>query len=387
MKNSIVQAFKEKFQHDPILIQAPGRINLIGEHTDYNQGFVFPAAIDKYIWLAMGKGPGSLVEVQAWNLQEELVFNLKEADPAGREGWKAYIHAVLTILTEKGYPIGGIQVVFGGNIPIGAGLSSSAALCCGLIHGISKLYNLEIPRPENALLAQAAEHRIGLNCGLMDQYAVLFGKENQPFCLDCQHLTFNYYSLHTGAFALVLINSKIKHELAADSGYNDRRASCERVVHTLAQEYSQINSLRDVDMSKLETWKDQLEPTDFKRASFVIAENERVQHMIQALQNEDLKRAGQLLYASHEGLQFEYEVTVPEIDFLIDLTKNEPDVLGARQVGGGFGGCTLNLIKSTAKGPILNRIKKAYFQKTSIEPEVIEFKLGNGVDVMSDELV
>jgi galactokinase len=293
--------------------------------------------------------------------------------------WDSYVQAVLREMMERGHAVQGIQCVFGGDIPIGAGLSSSAALCCGLAYGVSVLQNLNIDKREIALIGQAAEHRIGLNCGLMDQYAVLFGQADHLLCLDCRSLEFQLLPLRLEGYSLVLLNSKVKHQLAAGSGYNQRRRSCENVVATLRLYNPALKSLRDVPPNLLKANETLLDPLDCKRAKYVLGENERVMQMTGALQNNDLQSIGDLLYQSHEGLRREYEVTVPEIDLLIDLAQKEENILGARMVGGGFGGCTLNLIKTVEKEVVLQRISEAYFTETGIRPEAIEVMTGRGV--------
>jgi galactokinase len=381
MNTPLLPHYTAHFNTPPeILLQSPGRINLIGEHTDYNLGRVFPAAIDKYLYFAMSRNEQpEQVRFHAIDIPEETTFSAQITSVSETASWAKYLQAVVVELNRRGYPVRGIDGVFGGDIPMGAGLSSSAALCCGFIYGISQLQNMPIPKREIAGIAQAAEHRIGLNCGLMDQYAVLFGKKDTAICLDCKSLEFEHIPLNTGAYSLVLLNSNIKHELAAGSGYNDRRRSCENVVSTIQQEHPYVQSLRDVSFSMLETFRQRLDPVDHRRARYVLRENERVLQTRSALQNGDMQQVGQILYDAHEGMRTEYEITVPELDLLVELAHAEPGVLGARMVGGGFGGCTLNLIKTSEKELILPRMMAAYQQKTGIQPTMIEVKTADGV--------
>jgi len=380
MIQEIQQAYISKYGHTPLLIKAPGRINLIGEHTDYNNGFVMPAAIDKAIYFAIGKEAGRTETfIQAINYNETLSFGgeQKKETPS----WGNYFKAILEILKEKGHAIEGINCLFGGDIPIGAGLSSSAALCCGFIFGISELYDLQIPRTEIALLGQQAEHRIGLNCGLMDQYAVLFGKEKQVFRLDCNNLKVDYFPFKPEGYSLVLINSKIEHQLSEGSGYNERRASCERVVAHLAKENSTIKSLRDVNFEMLQNAKADLDATDYQRTNYVLEENQRVEKMMAALENHQYEEVGNILLNAHEGMSKAYDISLPEIDLLVSFAEAESTVLGARMMGGGFGGCTINLIANENKADTLNAIQMKYQAATGITSEAYEVKIGEGIHI------
>ena len=381
---SLPAYFFQYFKKSPdILLQSPGRINLIGEHTDYNLGWVFPVAIDKHLYFALGRDERSgFVRFQAADMEESSLFDVSSDTVTEKPSWARYLQAVVVELNRRGYPVPGIDGVFGGDIPMGAGLSSSAALCCGFIYGISLLQNRPIPKREIALIAQAAEHRIGLNCGLMDQYAVLFGKKDAAICLDCKSLEFEYVPLDTGRYSLVLINSNIKHELAAGSGYNERRQSCEQVVAVIQQGFPAVQSLRDITFSMLEKFHNQIDPVDLRRAAYVLHENERVLQTKTALQAGDMQQVGQILFDAHEGMRTEYEITVPELDMLVELAREEPGVLGARMVGGGFGGCTLNLIKTAEKEAILSRITTAYREETGIQSGVIEVKTADAAGLI-----
>ncbi|MBI5917598.1 MAG: galactokinase [Bacteroidetes bacterium] len=380
MKQRVREQFLAKFYHEPLLVQAPGRFNLIGEHTDYNEGWVLPGAIGQSIWLALGRSDRpDVCDFTAIDVGEQAVFRLGEPVKITGTNWQDYVQATFTELQQRGYPVRGVEGVFGGNIPLGAGLSSSAALCCGLIFGIASLQNFRIKRREIALIAQAAEHRVGLHCGLMDQYAVLFGEVDRMLLLDCKTLDFRHLDLTSDHHSLVLINSKIKHELAAGGGYNERRASCERVVAAVRSEHGQVRSLRDVSPALLASFRPQLSEVDFRRAAYVLAENERVLRMVAALRANNFSEAGRLLFEAHEGMRTQYEITVPEIDLLVDLAKKEAAVLGARMVGGGFGGCTLNLVETAEKVEVSERIAAAYQQQTGIQPDIIEVGVGDGV--------
>lgn len=379
MLTDIVKKYTEIYGGQPLVVRAPGRINIIGEHTDYNEGFVMPAAIDKYLFFALGhhtdKGRAGFYSL---DFQEETEFDLHDFTTEKKVNWKSYLKGAVAELQARHYPVEGFQGVFGGDIPLGAGLSSSAALCCGLVYGISTLQNLAIPKEEIALIAQATEHRTGLNCGLMDQYASLFGKAGHALLLDCKTLKYNYLPLNLEDHALVLIHSNIRHQLAAGTAYNDRRRSCEAVVEAVKKSRPTVHSLRDVDEAAMASVEADVSPTDYRRAAFVLAENQRVLQVADALQRGDLTAAGRLLSTAHEGLRDAYEVTVPETDLLADLGKREKSVLGARQVGGGFGGCVLFLLKNTGRDAVLERITNAYQQETGIVPTVIPVATGEG---------
>lgn len=380
---TLAQRYAQIFKQSHILIKAPGRINVIGEHTDYNEGWVLPAAIDKYIYFALGKnGNENYTEVYSPFFDEKARFNVQSTEFEDIPSWAKYLQAATMEMQARGYKIKGINGAMDGDIPLGAGLSSSAALCCGFIFGMARLNNFEISRAEIALIAQATEHRVGLNCGLMDQYAVLFGKENQVIGLDCQSLTFDHSPLELQNYALVLINSNIKHELAADSGYNDRRASCERVVAAIKKEHSKVNTLRDVSEAQLLEYQTKIAPIDFQRAQYVFRENQRVLNAMQALKRGDIQQLGEYLYQSHHGMRHEYEITVPEIDLLVDSTKEIPEVIGSRMMGGGFGGCTINFIEQSAKEEAIQKIVSQYKEETSQEATVYEAKISDGVGLI-----
>ena len=381
MINEIKQSFSNRFSGESLLIKSPGRINLIGEHTDYNNGFVMPAAIDNAMYFAIGKNGNSILEIHSFNYEESIVFkNLEKTDTLS---WGKYFQAILEILREKGFEIKGVQCVFGGDIPIGAGLSSSAALCCGFIFGLSELFDLKITREEMAKIGQAAEHRIGLNCGLMDQYAVLFGKKDHVFCLDCESLEIRHIPFQLENHTLVLINSNIEHQLAsADSEYNIRRTSCERVVELIAKDSPKIKALRNIDFSLLEKYKSEIQPIDFQRVSYVIKENERVHQVINLLEKNDLEEIGNVLLQGHHGLSKEYEVSLPELDILVDLAKKENGILGARLMGGGFGGATINLVANENKSVALANISKQYLEMTGLECKIHEVKIEDGIKII-----
>ena len=379
MLAAVVQEFKQLYRQTPdLLVSAPGRINLIGEHTDYNGGFVLPAAIDKHIYFGFGAAQDDSTTITSLNYHQQLQFAQTDDPPSDLSAWGRYLFTATRVLRERGHTVPPFRCVFGGDIPLGAGMSSSAALCCGFIYGLSEQHALGISREEIALIAQATEHRIGLNCGLMDQYAVLFGQNDKVLFLDCESLQYQHFPLDLGEYTLVLINSMVKHELAAESGYNDRRASCERVVMSVRADHPDVTTLRQVSQELLATYQEQLSKEDFRRARYVLDENQRVVDTVAALQAGDVQEAGNLMFASHHGMQHEYQITTPELDSLVALAKQQ-GALGARMMGGGFGGCTINLMKKEGQEAAIQNMVQPYQQTYHLTPEVYQLALSDGV--------
>lgn len=374
---AVTRHFASISKQTPALFSAPARINLIGEHTDYNLGFVLPAAIDRYIYFAIAINEEPIFQIDSTDLKASVRFE-KDNKTAPDQLWAKYFHCMIDVLKEKGHHFPPMICAFGGDIPIGSGLSSSAALTCGFIYALNELFDWKLTRLDIAQLAQASEHRVGLNCGIMDQYAVLHGKKNQVLQLDCLALTHQYFPLELGEYKLVLFNSMVSHSLA-DSAYNDRRQSCERVLHTIQEKQTTVQSLRDVDMDLLVQFKDQLSPIDFQRVSFVLEENQRVVETTKALSEGQLEAVGEYLYQSHEGLSKVYEVSCEELDFLVDSLRAKRGVLGSRMMGGGFGGCTINLIQSDCIEHLANELTVAYQKKYNKTPAMHLVQTGDGV--------
>ncbi|PIB27914.1 galactokinase [Maribacter sp. 4G9] len=379
IKSSFISNYKKK----PLLVRAPGRINLIGEHTDYNMGVVLPASIEKAIYFAIQKNEREIINIETFlTAPEKIVFELNGDHKPYQAFWGNYFKAIIEIMIEKGYSLEGFDCVFGGDIPIGAGLSSSAALCCGFILGVSEILGLSISKEENALIAQAAEHKIGLNCGLMDQYAVLFGKKGNALFLDCKDLTLDYVPINLKGYSWALIDSKIKHNLAVDSEYNKRRNSCETVVSVINSSIKPVSSLREVTMEDLEKVQMELSPTDYTRAKYILEENGRVHKMMDALKSGNGNLVGSILLEGHWAMSTQYEITTPELDFLVKIGEGLEGVLGSRMMGGGFGGCTINLLKTDQLESSLEAIKKAYYTETQITCETYPLEIGDGVHLL-----
>lgn len=374
--------FVELFNKNPYLFSAPGRINLIGEHTDYNDGFVMPAAIDKRVVFAIALNNIGTFHFFAIDLNQ--LFETKKIEPALQEfHWANYLLGVLDQFKKKGLATVGIDCVFGSDIPLGAGLSSSAALECGFAYGLNELLNTKLSKYELALMAQKAEHDYaGVMCGIMDQYASMFGKKDHVFRLDCRSHKHQYFPFEMDDFVIALVDTKVKHELAS-SEYNLRRQECEKGVSVLRQINPSVKALRDVDEAFMVIYKDEFDSLTFRRCNYIVKENQRVLDACEALEKSDFNTFGELMYKSHDGLQYEYEVSCKELDLLVDLTRNMDYVIGSRMMGGGFGGCTINLIQNNKVLEFEQLITKKYQLKTGITPNIYLVKISDGVSSVS----
>ena len=372
MKDKLRTAFTERFSSNPIFYASAGRINLIGEHTDYNGGFVFPGAIDKYIMTAININGTDKVRLYSVDMNQYTEFGLREEDKPA-EQWACYVFGVCREVIKRGFEVKGFDAVFAGNVPLGAGLSSSAALESCFAYALNDLFNdNKISIFELALIGQSTEHNYcGVNCGIMDQFASVFGKKDCLMRLDCRSLEFKYFPFKPVGYKLVLVNSQVKHELV-DSPYNKRRESCERVAKTLG-----VETLRDADMSMLEAAKNQISDEDYKRAMYVIGEKQRVLDVCEALEKGDYETVGQRMYETHQGLSKDYEVSCEELDFLNDVAK-ECGVTGSRIMGGGFGGCTINLVKEELYDTFVQTAKTKFNEKYGIEPIIIDVVISDG---------
>lgn len=373
----ITNKFKELFKSEPTIIRSPGRVNLIGEHTDYNEGFVLPAAINKEIFFAIAPNGTNTFRVYSFNLEEEAVFDLSRIQPSDIS-WANYLLGVIAQFQKANYQIKGFDLVYGGNIPIGAGVSSSAAVECGLAFALNHIFSLGAEKFSLVKMAQKAEHEYaGVMCGIMDQFASMFGKQNYAVKLDCRSLEYEYYHLNMDGYRIVLYDTQVKHSLAS-SEYNTRRKECERGVALLKKHYPEVNSLRDVTISMLEQHKDELDPVTFKRCSYVVNENNRVEEACRHLEAGDMRSFGKEMYASHEGLQHNYEVSCPELDFLVDLARGSEAVLGARMMGGGFGGCTINIVSVDGLEAFTKKVEEAYQAKFGVQPKTYIAEIVDG---------
>jgi galactokinase len=375
--SKVKQSFKEYFKTNCAIVFSPGRINLIGEHTDYNDGFVFPAAINKGIALAINKNIQVKSKVFALDKNDFFEFDLHEIKPIQNGGWQNYILGVVSEIQNKGLKVSNFNAVFAGNIPTGAGMSSSAALENSFVFGLNHICELGLSRAEMIMISQKAEHNFaGVQCGIMDQFASMFGIKNSAMLLDCRNLECKPYFIDFKPYCLVLINTNVKHKLS-ETAYNDRRLVCETVSKKLNKP-----ALRDVSEEDLNHIKALISKDDFEKASFVVQENSRVHSFVTALQNKDLVSIGKLLFASHDGLSLQYKVSCEELDFLVRQAKQNPDVLGARMMGGGFGGCTINLVLKTNLKEFKNNISAKYLNQFGIKCSVYKVKVSRGTHLI-----
>ncbi len=373
MKERVSQKFAELYGEGAILFASPGRINLIGEHTDYNGGFVFPGAVDKGIVAAIRLNGTDKVRAFALDLNESAEFGLNEEDKPA-QSWACYIFGVCREIQKRGGKIGGFDTVFAGDVPLGAGMSSSAALESTFAFALNDLYNLGIEKFELARIGQSTEHNYcGVKCGIMDQFASVHGKAGHLMRLDCRSMEFNYFPFDPTkhGYRLVLVNSCVKHELVG-SPYNDRRASCERVAAVLGQEF-----LRGATMEQLEAIKDKISEEDYLRARYVIGEEQRVLDVCEALEKGDYETVGERMYQTHWGMSSDYEVSCEELDFLATVAK-ECGVTGSRIMGGGFGGCTINLVKEELYDNFIATVTSAFAEKYGHEPKIYPVVISDG---------
>lgn len=380
---NVERHFHRLYQTDALLIRSPGRINLIGEHTDYNSGMVLPAAIDRAIIFAISLRNDNHCRLYAVDLDEYDEFFI-DSYQRSTKGWANYLIGVVDQLKKKGIPLAGFNCAFGGDIPIGAGLSSSAAIEAGLAVALNKLFDLKLGNWTLVKLARKAENEfVGVNCGIMDQFINIFGKKNQAVLLDCRSLEYQYYPFLNEKFAILLCDTRIHRELAS-SEYNIRRAQCEAAVKKLRQFDPAIESLRDAELVFLEDHQRDLDPLLYKRAKYVVQENERVLSACQDLERGDFESFGRRMYESHQGLRDDYEVSSPELDFLVEVAANSPGVLGARMMGGGFGGCTINLIQGDLVDDFSHTAKEKYRERFNRELRIYVTGIEEGTTVIND---
>ncbi len=355
---------------------SPGRINLIGEHTDYNGGFVFPGAIDKGMIAELKINGTNKVRAYSIDMKDYVEFGLNEED-APRTSWARYIFGVCREIIKRGGKIAGFNTAFAGDVPLGAGMSSSAALESTYAYALNDMFNCGIDKFELAKIGQATEHNYcGVKCGIMDQFASIFGKAEHLIRLDCRSLEYQYFPFDPQGYRLVLLDSVVKHELAS-SAYNDRRKSCENVVAAIQKRHPQVEFLRDADMAMLDEVKAEISAEDYMRAEYVIGEVQRVLDVCDALERGDYETVGQKMYETHHGMSKLYEVSCEELDFLNDIAK-ACGVTGSRVMGGGFGGCTINLVKNELYDAFVEKAKVEYKNKYGRLPKVYDVVISDG---------
>lgn len=371
--NHFVEIFKEK----PFIFRSPGRVNLIGEHTDYNEGFVLPAAIDKEIIFAIAPSGDKNCRLISLDMEDSYEFNISSFVKSGK-AWANYLLGMIEQLKNAGYKMNGFNCVFGGDIPIGAGLSSSAALEAGLGFALKTLFGLSVEPMDIVKLAQKAENEfVGVKCGIMDQYINIFGKKGKALKIDCRSLEYEYFPFEAEDLRIVLCDSRVSHSLAS-SEYNIRRKQCETGVKLIQRSNPSVVSLRDVSPDLLKSFKEDLDPVVYKRCEYVIEENARLLAATGALLKNNIAEFGSLMNESHEGLRSKYEVSCSELDSLVEYARQDENTIGCRMMGGGFGGCTINLVKSGAVESFTQKMTEKYKWKTSRDLRVYVAKIVDG---------
>lgn len=364
-----------------IFVASPGRINLIGEHTDYNSGFVMPTAIDKKIFFEFRKNETeNTANIFSKTFKTTFAFDLSNFSKSSNS-WENYILGVINEIQKSGKELKGFDCIIKSELPIGAGISSSAALECGLASGLNELFELDLSKNDIVTLSQKAENNfVGSNCGIMDQYASVMSKEKKFILLDCQSLEAEFIDADLKNCRILLLNTNVAHSLA-DSEYNTRRQECEEAVRIIKKSNPEVNSLRDISFELLEENKSNLPEVNYRRSLYVLKENQRVLEAAKAIKAGKLTEFGKLMYQSHEGLQHDYEVSCPELDFLVDFSRDQKFIYGSRMMGGGFGGCTINIIEEEKVEEYVQKVAKAYHEQFDIELDAINVLPGPGTKV------
>ncbi|MEX1202911.1 MAG: galactokinase [Ferruginibacter sp.] len=380
LASAIQKIYKERFTEDPSLFFSPGRINIIGEHIDYNDGFVMPAAINKGIYYAIALNGSNDIQFYATDVDE--YYHTTVATIHKESSWKNYVLSVLNQFQKIGIELKGFNCVFGGDIPIGSGLSSSAAVEGGLAFAVNELLQAGLSRKDLALLCQRAEHDYpGVKCGIMDQFANMMGKKGEVILLDCRSLEHHYFPIQLDGWEIVLVNTKVHHSLAGGE-YNKRRKNCEEGLKIL-QTNTSIQSFRDVkDIHELLPFKTAMGEEVYQRCLFVVEEIKRTQSASACLQQNDILGLGKLMYATHVGLSELYDVSCKELDWLVDYAQQNKAIAGARMMGGGFGGCTINIIQKEAVAEFTHAVSTDYLEKFGRQPEVYVVETSDGVTAL-----
>lgn len=374
--DQLLNIFSQRFGAPASLYAAPGRINLIGEHTDYNGGFVFPGAIKQGILTAIRPNGSRSIHAYATDLDDYTAFSIDDPDGPTQMHFR-YLFGVVREMMEMGVKVEGFDAIFTGDVPLGAGMSSSAALESCFVYAINDLFGGKLDRMTMARIGQATEHKyIGVQCGIMDQFASMYGRSGQLLRLDCRNGNFEYFPWNPKGYKLVLVNSCVKHELVG-SPYNDRRKSCERVVAEIGKFKKSVETLRDCTWDDLVKVKNLISADDYRRAYYVLGEVDRVIEVCDALNSGDYERVGKQMYKTHEGLSRDYEVSCSETDFLVDMAR-KCGVSGSRIMGGGFGGCTINLVKNSLYPTFLTEVKAQYNTHFNVDCQIIEVEIGDG---------
>jgi len=372
------------FFHNPgLVVKSPGRINIIGEHTDYNDGFVLPAAIDKYVYVAVSKRNDEKIHLYAEAFQSHFVVNVN-AIGESRHTWTDYILGIVDQLQKGDYKVGGFNIFLTSNLPIGAGLSSSAAVECATIFALNEVFHLNLTKIEMVQLAQKAEHHFAkVKCGIMDMFCSMFGKADHAIKLDCRSLSYAYIPLQLSDVQIVLMNSNVTHSLLA-SGYNTRREQCEQGVTWVNESFASVTHLRDIDLSMLNEYVLPKSNLVYKRCKYVVEENQRLLEAVAALQDGKVDVLGSIMYETHDGLCKDFEVSCEELDFLIEKAKQNANIVGARMMGGGFGGCTINLIRKKNISDTIDDFERAYKSKMGKALTVHVCDIADGTSIVTE---
>lgn len=366
LSSSIAKRFVQRFGEEPLVVRSPGRVNVIGEHTDYNNGFVLPAAIDKAIYIGLSKRQDDNIVLYSEEFGEEEQSTVQGVS-ISQKHWANYILGVVDQLNKRGYKISGFNLNIDGDVPVGAGLSSSAAVECATAFALIKTFGLDIDRMEMVKIAQKAEHTFpGVMCGIMDMFASAMGKEGHVIKLDCQSLDYEYVPFKIEGYKILLLNTNVKHSLSS-SEYNTRRQECTEGVRLLQEGGEPVTSLRDATLPMLNKHVKPANETVYHRCKFIVEENSRLLAACEALKAGDWKTLGEKMYGSHEGLQHEYEVSCKELDFLVDAVRGNEAVIGARMTGGGFGGCTINIVKEDVIASLVADLSKRYEEAMGLQ--------------------
>lgn len=380
--NLVKKLFVETFNEEPVIVRSPGRINLIGEHTDYNMGYVLPAAINKAAYLAIKERNDDVIFIVAADLNESYTTTVGKCNYSDR-GWPNYLICIVDQLLKINKKIKGFNAVISGDVPLGAGMSSSAAVECATIFALNHLFDLGLDQLEMVKLAQKGENEfVGVNCGIMDQFASVFGKKGHVVKLDCRSLAYEYVPFEIEGIKIVLFDSMVKHSLAS-SEYNVRTSQCSEGVSIIQKKYPEVKTLRDADIQMVEECLSQQSADIYHRCKFVVEENNRLLAACEDLKLNQIADFGQKMYETHFGLSELYEVSCPELDFIVSCAKKEPSILGARMMGGGFGGCVITLVKEADLDNVVKRIKDAYWNKMNIGMNVYITEIEEGTHIIS----
>lgn len=379
--NYTKEAFRSAFESEPERIfLAPGRINIIGEHVDYSDGFVLPAAIDKHICFAVKKTDDSTISFFAKDFNDSFSFDVNEKQFPVSQTWVNYLLGVFNVIQESRKAVGGLQIAFSSTIPMGSGLSSSAALECGFAYILNEIFDLHLNKKEIAVIGQKSEHTfVGVKCGIMDQFSSVFGKEHKVIMLDCNSLEHQYFEANIDGYSLVLFDSYVKHTHLT-SGYNDRRRDVDNGKKILWEKFPEIQKFRDFSFEMLDEARTEMGEISYKRCFYLLKEIKRVEKAAKALSEGDVEYLGQLLNETHSGLSTEFEVSCAELDFMVEKTLKEEGVFGARIMGGGFGGCSINLIKDENVSQVIENISAQYKQAYNIDMKVYQVKISDGIN-------